>query len=210
MRVGLSSSNAPCVTASQRLCAGAPEGAQTRSPRRIEGLHLTRKKWLRHQPAAHTLTELQAQLDAFRTYYNTVRPHRALHRRTPAEAYTARPEATATGIPLIDGHYRVRHDRVDINGRHTVRHDSRLHHIGLGRRHAGTPVLIRVHDLDVRMLSTGGELLRDLHWTGTGTTDHRPPTGTMSRHTCERRSATSQECPRATSYIAQRIPLRRR
>ncbi len=187
MRVGLSSSNAPCVTASQRLCAGAPEGAQTRSPRRIEGLHLTRKKWLRHQPAAHTLTELQAQLDAFRTYYNTVRPHRALHRRTPAEAYTARPEATATGIPLIDGHYRVRHDGIDINDKLTV--------FRTCTSACSAPA--------ESYCATG-------NWTGPGTTDHSPqrercrgtPVNGVPRH---RRSVRG-----ATSYIAQRIPLRRR
>jgi hypothetical protein len=39
-------------------------------------------------------------------------PHRAPARRTPAEAYAARPKATASGIPLIDGHLRVRHDKI--------------------------------------------------------------------------------------------------
>ncbi|WP_179224182.1 integrase core domain-containing protein [Geodermatophilus pulveris] len=43
------------------------------------------------QPAAATLAGLQARLIDSRDYYNTVRPHRALGRRTPAEAYTARP-----------------------------------------------------------------------------------------------------------------------
>jgi transposase InsO family protein len=106
---------------------------------KVERFHQTVKKWLAHQPSATTFADLQAQLDAFRGYYNTVRPHRALGRRTPAEAYTARPEATASGIPLIDGHFRVRHDKIDTNGKLTLRHNSRLHHIGLGRRHADTP-----------------------------------------------------------------------
>jgi hypothetical protein len=57
-----------------------------------------------------------------------------LARRTPAKAYAARPKATASGIPLIDGHFRVRHDKIDTNGKLTLRHNSRLHHIGLGRR----------------------------------------------------------------------------
>ncbi|MCV2491906.1 hypothetical protein OF117_21380 [Geodermatophilus sp. YIM 151500] len=47
-------------------------------------------------------------------------------------------------------------------GRFTLRHNSRLHHIGIGRRHAGTPVLLLVHDLHVRVLTTSGRLLRDL------------------------------------------------
>ena len=78
------------------------------------------------------------------------------------EAYAARPKATASGIPLIDGHFRVRHDKIDTNGKLTLRHNSRLHHIGLGRRYAGTPVLVLVHDLHIRVLSTSGRLLRDL------------------------------------------------
>jgi hypothetical protein len=77
---------------------------------------------------ARSLEELQAQLDAFRTYYNGVRPHRAIGRRTPAEAFAARPKAIPTG-PSIPTHCRVRRDRTDGAGPVTLRHDSRLHHI---------------------------------------------------------------------------------
>ena len=44
----------------------------------------------------------------------------------------------------------------------TLRHNSRLHHIGLGRRHAGTRVLVLAHDRHIRVLTEHGELLRDL------------------------------------------------
>ena len=37
----------------------------------------------------------------------------------------------------------------------------RLHHLGIGRRHADKPVLILVKDLNVRITTTKGELLRD-------------------------------------------------
>jgi transposase InsO family protein len=139
---------------------------------KVERFHQTQKKWLSSQPGAATLAELQTQLDQFRSYYNTARPHRALGRRTPAEAYAARPKATASGIPLIDGHFRIRHDKIDTNGKLTLRHNSRLHHIGVGRRHAGTPVLVLVHDLHIRVLSTSGRLLRDL--TLDPTRDYQP------------------------------------
>lgn len=128
---------------------------------KVERFHQTEKKWLATQPAARTLADLQRQLDLFRDYYNTVRPHRALHRRTPAQTYAARPKAAASGIPLLDGHYRVRHDKIDNDGKLTLRYNSRLHHIGIGARHRGTTVLILVHDLHVRVLSTSGRLLRD-------------------------------------------------
>ena len=108
------------------------------------------------------MRQLQALLDQFRSYYHTVRPHRAVGRRTPEQAYQARPKAVPTGTPLDTGHYRVRHDRIDASGVITLRHHSRLHHIGLGRRHASTRVLVLARDLDVRVLTTDGELLREL------------------------------------------------
>jgi transposase InsO family protein len=128
---------------------------------KVERVHQTVKKHLATQPPPRTLAQLQRQLDAFRGYYNTERPHRALHRVTPAQAYQARPKAAASGTPLIGGHYRVRHDRIDANGKLTLRHNSRLHHIGLGRRHAGKTVLLLVHDRHVRIITTSGQLLRD-------------------------------------------------
>jgi transposase InsO family protein len=130
--------------------------------RKVERFHQTLKKWLSHQTPAQTLTHLQAQLDTFRTYYNTVRPHRALGRRTPHQAYLARPKATPIGSPLHTGAYRIRHDRIDSDGKLTLRHNSRLHHLGMGRRYAGTNVLLLIHDLHIRVVTTDGRLLREL------------------------------------------------
>jgi hypothetical protein len=102
------------------------------------------------------VAELQAQLDRFASYYNTHRPHRALGRRTPAAAFTARPKATPTRPGLVGPqHSRVRRDKVDRTGVITLRHNSRLHHIGLGRRHAGVRVLVLVADLEVRVITPG-------------------------------------------------------
>ena len=129
---------------------------------KVERFHQTVKKWLDRQPRPQTVRQLQALLDRFRDYYNTVRPHRALRRQTPEQAYQARPKAVPTGTPLDTGHYRVRHDRIDASGVITLRHNSRLHHIGLGRRHAGTRVLVLARDLHVRVLTTDGDLLREL------------------------------------------------
>ena len=128
---------------------------------KVERVHQTVKKHLATRPPATTIDDLQRQLDAFRDYYNTRRPHRALRRRTPQQAYTARPKAAASGQPLTDGHYRVRHDTIDTNGKLTLRYNSRLHHIGIGRRHAGKTVLILAHDKHIRIITTSGTLLRD-------------------------------------------------
>jgi transposase InsO family protein len=129
---------------------------------KVERFHQTLKKWLAAQPRATTVAMLQRQLDRFTRYYNTVRPHRAIGRRTPAQAYAARPKAVACG-PVIPAHYRVRQDRIDSGGSVTVRHNSRLHHIGLGARHAGTLVTLLIDDLHIRVIDRHtGELVSDL------------------------------------------------
>jgi len=129
---------------------------------KVERFQQTQKKWLAAQPPTATVAGLHRQLSRFRRYYNDIRPHRALGRTTPWQAYTARPKATASG-PYIDPHCRVRHDRIDTGGTVTLRHNSRLHHIGLGRRLAGTPVTLLVDDLHIRVIHRHtGELLREL------------------------------------------------
>jgi transposase InsO family protein len=130
---------------------------------KIERFHQTLKRWLAKQSTARSVAELQAALDRFRTYYNTVRPHRALGRRTPAEAFGARPKATPSLPALqVPGRFRVRRDKIDLTGVVTLRHNSRLHHIGLGRRLAGTRVLVMVDGLRIRVVTEDGELLRAL------------------------------------------------
>jgi len=129
---------------------------------KVERFHQTLKKHLAKQRRARTLAQLQAQLDRFAEYYNSVRPHRALGRRTPQQAWAGRTKAVPTGSKIPGGHYRVRRDRVDKTGKVTLRYRSRLLHIGVGRPHAGTRVLLLVADLDVRVVSDDGELLRHL------------------------------------------------
>jgi transposase InsO family protein len=67
---------------------------------KIERFHQTLKKWLRRQPLAGDLVELQAQLDWFIAYYNAERPHRGIGRSTPLERFTASPPAINAGIAL--------------------------------------------------------------------------------------------------------------
>ena len=130
---------------------------------KVERFHQTMKKWLTKQPLAHSIDELQSQLDRFVAYYNTKRPHRGTGRRTPIDAYTARPKALPSGIGVaLAVHFRVRRDRIDTSGVITIRHNSRLHHIGIGRAHKGKRVIVLVADLDIRVVSEDGELLREL------------------------------------------------
>jgi transposase InsO family protein len=139
---------------------------------KVERFHQTQKKWLAAQPAAATLRGLQHQLDRFAAYYNTTRPHRALSRRTPAQAYTARPKAIPTGVK-IPAHYRVRNDTIDSGGTVTLRHNSRLHHIGLGATRRGTRVTLLVDELHIRVIGRdSGQLIREL--TLDPTRDYQP------------------------------------
>ncbi len=139
---------------------------------KVERFQQTLKKWLNARAPADTLNALQAQLDEFTRAYNHNRPHRALGRITPAAAYQRLPKATPEHNSA-GTHHRVRHDRIDKSGTVTLRHNGKLHHIGIGRAHKHTPVTILAADLDIRVIDTQtGELLR--HLTLNPNTDHQP------------------------------------
>jgi transposase InsO family protein len=132
---------------------------------KVERFQQTLKKWLAAQPLQPTtIADLQALIDLFVDAYNQHRPHRSLPQRaTPATAYAARPNATPGTDRSADTHDRVRTDKIDKTGCVTLRLAGRLHHIGIGRTHAGTHVLLLVQDLDVRIIdAVTGELLREL------------------------------------------------
>jgi transposase InsO family protein len=149
---------------------GKPYHPQTQG--KVERFHQTLKKYLAKQPAATTKRQLQAQLDRFVRYYNEVRPHRALHRKRPLEAFQARERAVPTGPKIDTTGYRVRRDKVDRTGVVTLRHHSRIHHIGVGRAYAGWRVILLVAGTDVRILGIDGSPLR--HLTLDTTKDYQP------------------------------------
>jgi transposase InsO family protein len=132
---------------------------------KVERFQQTMKKWLRKQPVKPaTLAELQALIDAFVDEYNHRRGHKSLpHRATPAARYDTMPKAMPGESRDPDTHDRVRHDRVDKAGSVTLRHNGRLHHIGVGRTYEGTCVILLVQDLEIRVVNAiTGELLREL------------------------------------------------
>jgi transposase InsO family protein len=140
---------------------GRPNHPQTQG--KVERFQQTLQKWLAAKEPAATLADLQDQLDAFADTCNNHRPHRALaHRSPPAVACTARPKATP-GDRTDDTHHRVRTDIIGTTGTVTLRTGGKLHHIGVGRAHAGTHVRLLVQDLQIRIINAAtGELLRDL------------------------------------------------
>lgn len=109
----------------------------------------------------------------------TQHPHRSLpHRATPATIYNTGLKATPPEPGhSTNTHYRVRRDQVDDAGSVTLRIHGRLHHIGIGRTHARTPIIMLVDDLHVIVVNaTTGEKLREL---SIDTSRNYQPTGAL-------------------------------
>ena len=157
---------------------GKPNHPQTQG--KVERFHQTLKRWLARQPPAETVAALQAQLGRFADEYNNRRPHRSLDRRTPAAAYAARPKAVPAPAP--DSPADVRALRTGSNGTVPLRREGRPHHIAIGRRHAGTAVLVITSGLSIQIADAAtGEILRQLtldptrDYQPTGAPPGRPP-----------------------------------
>ena len=128
---------------------------------KVERFHQTLKRFLSKQPRPTSLAHLQLQLDALRSYYNQHRPHRALGQRTPLVAWSARLQAKPE-LPPAATHFRVRQDKVDGDGRVTLRYLSRLRHIYVGRAHRRERIRLLVADAHVRVIREDGQLLGEL------------------------------------------------
>jgi transposase InsO family protein len=153
---------------------------------KVERFHQTLKRFLRKQSPARSLAELQFQLDAFREYYNTRRPHRALKRRTPLAVFNELIKAKPTMPPAPTDH-RVRRDKIDSFGKVTIRYLGRLRHIPVGVAHKNRKVSLLVAGPDVRIITDDGELLRAL--TLDPTRNYQPLGGRWSLH-----NVLQQEC----------------
>lgn len=131
-----------------RPITGRPFHPQTTG--KVERFQQTLKKWLRHQPLAASLDELQAQLDQFGHVYNHERPHQGIGRITPASRWHASPVSTP-GEPLEHPVYPrpiIRAAKADEAGR--VRLAGNIT-IGIGVDYAGadTTVIIDDHHANV-------------------------------------------------------------
>lgn len=129
---------------------------------KVERFQQTMKNWLRKQSPAHTLEELQNQIDQFATEYNHHRPHRSLARHTPAQAYAALAKDQPNPAAL-DSEARVRYDKVDSTGVITFRYGGKLHHIGIGRAYKNARIIMLIDGLEIRVVDQKtGELMREL------------------------------------------------
>lgn len=142
---------------------------------KVERFQQTMKNWLRKQPEQPaTIADLQNLINQFLDHYNHHRGHSSLPRRaTPAARYTTLPKALPTTTRDPDTHHRVRHDTISKTGNVTLRVAGKLRHIGIGRTHARTHVILLIADLDVTIINaTTGEVLREL--TIEPTKDYQP------------------------------------
>jgi transposase InsO family protein len=81
-----------------RPITGRPFHPQTTG--KVERFQQTLKKWLRHQPLARAIAELQHQLDEFCLLYNHHRPHQGIGRVTPITRWQATAPSGPADTPL--------------------------------------------------------------------------------------------------------------
>ena len=62
-------------------------------------------------------------------------------------------------MSAIDPHFRIRHDKVDVGGKVSLRFGNRMLHLGVGRPWAGTRVRLYIAGDDIRVVSEEGELI---------------------------------------------------
>jgi transposase InsO family protein len=194
---------------------GSPGHPQTQG--KTERFHQTLQLWLRARPPAPSTAQLQRQLDEFREHYNEQRPHRALHRRTPGDAYRATPKAAPATNGHTQGHYRMRYDRLDTKGKMSLRRAGRMHHLGVGTPHARKRVLALAdnHHITVIELDTGEVLSTHLiqpektYWRNQNKEArplaHTPELRPMSRLITQRRGGDSN--PRTRLTPVTRFPV---
>ena len=129
---------------------------------KVERFYQSLKKFLAAQEGLRTKKQLQRAIDRFVTYYNEVRPHRGVGRKTPASVYAARAKAAPRQpvIPL-DGR-RLRLDKVSKAGNVTIRYRGKLHHIGLGHAYQGWPVVMLLDGRDIEIVTLDRSPLRRL------------------------------------------------
>jgi transposase InsO family protein len=129
---------------------------------KVERFHQTLKKFLAAQKGIENRKQLQRAVDRFVIYYNDVRPHRGVNRRTPRSVFDAREKAAPVAPMIKINDRRLRLDKVDKTGSVTVRSKSRLHHIGIGRAYSGWRVAMLIEGLDIEIVTLDGSPLRHL------------------------------------------------
>ena len=140
-----------------RPITGRPYHPQTTG--KVERFQQTLKRWLRRQPLARTLEELQTQLDRFVQIYNYERPHQGIGRAIPIERWQATPVAGPTPTAIAHPDYSARTNTVIVDAAGRVKSDP--FRIQLGVEHAGREALV-VIDRHRANVFIDGALIRHL------------------------------------------------
>jgi transposase InsO family protein len=154
-----------------RPFTGRPYHPQTTG--KIERFHQTLKRWLRRQPVAADLAELQAQLDTFARIYNYQRPHQALGRATPITRWQATTPAQPATEPLEHPTYppRVQRAETTVTANGIVNAGGFVIHIGIPWQGHHAVITLDHHHANVFI---AGHLVRhlelhpDRHYYGSG------------------------------------------
>ena len=132
---------------------------------KVERFQQTMKKWLRAQPVQPaTIAELQSLLDRFATSTTTAARTARCRTEPPRQRSTTPcpkpcPAPPATPTPTT-GSATTASTK---SGTVTLRVAGQLRHIGIGRTHDRTHVILLIQDLHVRVVNAiTGELLREL------------------------------------------------
>lgn len=136
---------------------------------KVERFHQTLKKYLAKQnPAATTVSELQAQVDTFIEYYNTVRPHRSLNRQTPKHVWDRTPTSGPSSTPIGEKP-RVYQGTVLYTGQTSAGN----HRIAVGKQYLGQTTTT-VRTVNKAHVFIDGTLIRTATITpGTTSTSHQ-------------------------------------
>ena len=120
------------------------------------------KKFVAAQKGIETKKQLQRAIDRFVAYYNDVRPHRGVGRRTPRSVFEAREKARADRPDDQDQRSEAAPRQSGLGRLVTLRRRGRLHHIGIGRAYAGWRVAMLIEGLDIEVVGLDGSPLRHL------------------------------------------------
>lgn len=139
-----------------RPFTGRPYHPQTTG--KVERFQQTLKKWLRKQPLAADLAELQAQLNRFVQIYNFERPHQGIGRQFPIQKWRASPASGPASEPLARPRFPARtYNCVVANGGVTT---SR-HIIHIGSEYEGQDAVVNI-DNDRANVFINNQLVRHL------------------------------------------------
>lgn len=108
---------------------GRPYHPQTTG--KVERFQQTLKKWLRRQPVARSLTELQHQLDTFCHIYNFERSHQGIDRKTPGERWHATPASGPASEPLAHPDWPSESKTATVGANGCVTVDEFIIHLGV-------------------------------------------------------------------------------